>query len=139
MVSGERVQFEDKEEQHVIEQFFEYLDMYDNHTIFGFNSRSFDVPVLYGAALRNAVPVPAQLRDRNLQADILDDFYHTKIKLQDLAHCIGDSKTMDGSEVGQEWIRYTLEGDIAARDKVINYCHQDTHLCAEYVRRVYKI
>lgn len=135
--TNERIQFESKDERVVVEEFFEYLDSYPNHSLFGFNSRGFDFPVLYGAALRTSTLVPVQLKDRNLQLDILDDFYHTKIKLQDLAHVMQSSKTMEGSEVGQSWLSYALEGNTKARDEVIHYCVQDTHLCAEYVRRVY--
>ena len=135
--TGEKVAFEHKNEKVVIEEFFEYLDSYPDHVIFGFNSRSFDVPCLYGAALRTCTPVPNQLRYPEYQSDVLDDFYHNKIRLQDLAHLMGMSKTMDGGEVGQSWLAYALENNRDERDRVVDYCHQDVHLCAEYVRRVY--
>ena len=135
--TGEQMQFEDKEEHKVLIKFFEYLEYYSDSVIFGFNTASFDVPCLYGAALRHSIPVPPQLRHPNLQSDILQDFYHTKLHLQDLAFCLGTSKLMDGGSVEQAWLSYIISNDTPARDKVVEYCTHDTHLCAEYVRRVY--
>ena len=135
--TGERVSFESRDEREVVRHFFNYLHDYDDSVIFGFNTATFDVPCLYGAALRHGLSVPKQLRHPNLQSDILQDFYHAKVRLNDLAFCIGESKLMDGGSVEQAWLSYVMSNDLPARDKIVEYCTHDTYLCAEYVRRVY--
>lgn len=126
-------------EREVIGQLFDDLNSkWQEHVIFGFNTRSFDFPVLTAAALRCDVPLPIHFRKTGLLSDILDDFYHTKIRLQDIAHLIGTGKLMEGSEVAAEWEAHCL-GDKEAQERVIAYCHQDVAICVDYVKRTYGV
>jgi uncharacterized protein YprB with RNaseH-like and TPR domain len=125
------------DEKDVIENLYDYLYDYKDHVLFGFNTRSFDFPCLIGASLRHSIPLPQQLLLSHLQSDILDDFYHTKIKLNDIAFTMGMAKTMDGGDVAQAYLSYAYSNDEQARDHIVDYCYMDTHICAEYVRKLY--
>lgn len=126
-------------EHEVIGNLFHDLDTkWSKHVMFGFNTRSFDYPVMTAAALRCSIHLPIHFRTVGLLSDILDDFYHTKIKLQDIAHLIGTGKLMEGSEVAAEWEAHCI-GDTKAQQRVIDYCHQDVAICVDYVKRTYGV
>lgn len=133
----DKVSFSDTDERKVIRHFFEFLESYEDHVLFGFNSRGFDFPALYAASCRNEIGVPPQLRSTSLMSDVLDDFYHVKVKLQDIAFLMGKEKTMSGADVGQAYLSYIIDGNVSALESVIEYCHCDVDICAEYVRRAY--
>lgn len=133
---------------HATRKFHRFIDRYENvvllecfntmrenfneHVLYGFNSRHFDFPMLIGAAIRNNITLPAQLQNVSLRSDVLDLFGHMKVRLNDLAYIMGDSKTMDGSSVADEWSRYCLgEGEAATR--VIDYCQHDVEITARFV------
>lgn len=134
--TGYKKSFESKNEYDLVNDIFDYLESKHDHVLFGFNSRSYDVPCLFAAALRHNIAVPRQLRHQSYQSDILDDFYHNKIRLMDIAWMLGREKLMDGGDVGQAYIDYMMGND-NAKNQVIKYCIDDTNICAEYVRRVY--
>lgn len=137
--TGKTYRFSEVDERQVIRKFFSFLDAYEDHVIFGFNSRGFDIPALYGAACRNELQVPKQLRHPNLMSDVLDDFYHVKVKLNDIAWLMGRSKLMSGADVGDKYIDYMINGNQSALDEILSYCAEDSHICAEYARRVYGV
>lgn len=134
--SGEKHVFESLDEASLLVAFYLFLASHSKHVLFGFNSRSYDVPALINASLRHNIQLPKILKNPGNQSDILDDFYHTKIKLNDLAFVLNRSKLMSGEDVGQKYMMYCM-GDDSARDSIVEYCQDDVNLCAEYVRRVY--
>lgn len=139
ILTGKKESFYSMEEKEVVQGFFEYLDEFTDHVLVGFNSKSYDLSCLYGAAVRLDIKVPLQLRQPGLHADIIDDFYHTKIKLNDIAWLMGKEKLMTGADVGQEYMSYVISQNLDALRRVVEYCTDDTNLVAEYVRRVYGV
>lgn len=139
VLTGSRENFNSLDERDVIVGLFEYLNEFTDHVLVGFNSRGYDLPCLYGAALRLDITVPLQLRHPGLHADIIDDFYHCKVRLNDLAWLVGREKLMNGADVGQEYMSHVMNQDDDALHRVISYCSDDTNLVAEYIRRVYGV
>jgi DNA polymerase elongation subunit (family B) len=126
-------------EKQIITELFEYLNEFPDHILVGFNSKGYDIPCLFGAALRHNVKIPIQLRHTSLQADILDDFYHNKIKLNDIAFLLNRQKLMSGTDVGQEYMEYIMNGNESSLERIIEYCADDTNIVAEYIRHVYGV
>ena len=139
VLTGKKEHFYSLVEKEVIAGLFEYLKEFEDHVLVGFNSRGYDLPCLYGAALRHDINVPLQLRHSGLHADIIDDFYHCKVKLNDLAWLTGREKLMSGADVGQEYMSYVISHNVDALRRVIGYCEDDTNIVAEYIRRVYGV
>lgn len=139
LTTGEVFVYDSKIEAETIRKFFDDLESrFSDHVLVGFNSDKFDVPALIGASLRTGIEIPKQIKNSYLHTDILQDFPN-KIKLQDIAYLLGTSKLMEGGDVEQLWLRYTMEHDPKALDECIAYCIQDTDLVASYMTHVYGV
>lgn len=137
MVTQKSYEYEAKTEKEVITRFFNDCNtIFKDHVLVGFNSDKFDIPALIGASVRTGIEIPKHIKHSHLHSDILHDFPN-KLKLNDLAFIMGDTKTMDGGSVEQLWLRYTLEGDEEARQECIDYCHHDVDICFDYMQRAY--